>query len=168
MTEGKSLLIRNTGPNTCSTYMLNKITPHNVCAAHREMFSTLGGGGGYHMYNGEGGVQYAGDTMSTLGDSMMSVGDIMSTPGDVQYSGVSIQIQLFSQWSSSTFIMISQCTHDIPHCTEYPPLYCIFSGVLHRHYPEWECSEYWELNHLAWSFQESPMNCFLLSVGPVL
>ena len=31
------------------------------------------------------------------GDTMMSVGDIMSTPGDVQYTGVSIQIQLFSQ-----------------------------------------------------------------------
>ena len=55
-----------------------------------------------------------GDIMSTPGefrtlgmgyhehrkDTMMSVGDIMSTPGDVQYTGVSIQIQLFSQCPS--------------------------------------------------------------------
>ena len=34
---------------------------------------------------------------STVGDTMMSMGDIMSTPGHVQYTGVSIQSQLFSQ-----------------------------------------------------------------------
>ena len=37
---------------------------------------------------------------STVGDTMMSVGDIMSTPEDVQFTGVSIKIQLFSQWPS--------------------------------------------------------------------
>ena len=53
----------------------------------------------------------------------------MSTPGYVQYTGVSIQIQLFSQWPSPTFIMISpRCTPDIPHCTHGIP------GVLHMHY----------------------------------
>ena len=36
--------------------------------------------------------------MSTLVDSMTSMGENnMSTQGDVQHSGVSIQIQLFSQ-----------------------------------------------------------------------
>ena len=37
------------------------------------------------------------DTMSTPGNIMMSVGDIMSTPKGVQYTGVFIQIQLFSK-----------------------------------------------------------------------
>ena len=36
------------------------------------------------------------DIMSTPGDTMRSVAGIMSTPGDIQYTGVSIQIQLFS------------------------------------------------------------------------
>ena len=54
--------------------------------------------GGYHEYSG---------VFSTLGDAMISVEDIMSTPGDVWYTGVSIQIQLFSQRPSPTFIMIS-------------------------------------------------------------
>ena len=63
----------------------------------------------------------------------------MSTPVDVQYTRVSIQIQLFSQLLSPTFIMISpsvlmispqrtehpHCTHDIPHCIHDIP------GVLH-------------------------------------
>ena len=35
--------------------------------------------------------------MSTLGGYYDECGDIMSTPGDVQYTGVSVQIQLFSQ-----------------------------------------------------------------------
>ena len=34
---------------------------------------------------------------STLEDTMMSVGYIMSLPGNVQYTGISTQIQLFSQ-----------------------------------------------------------------------
>ena len=38
-----------------------------------------------------------GVTVEESGDIIMGVGDIMSTPGDVQYTGVSIQIQLFSQ-----------------------------------------------------------------------
>ena len=58
-----------------------------------------------------GGVQYTGEIMSTAGDTIMSVGgyheytggyhnkcgDIMSTLKIVQYTGVCIQIQLFSQ-----------------------------------------------------------------------
>ena len=35
--------------------------------------------------------------MSTPGDTMMSVGGTMMSVGDVQYTGVSIQIQLFFQ-----------------------------------------------------------------------
>ena len=82
-------------------------------------------------------------------------GDIVSTPGAVQYTGVSIQIQLFSHWPSPTFIMISlgvlsnipQCTQwyppsvlNIPRCTQwYPPVYWTCSGVLHRHYAGWSC-----------------------------
>ena len=47
-----------------------------------------------------------------------TLGDIMSTLGDVQYTGVSIQIRLFSphlSWCPPTVLMISShCTHDIP------------------------------------------------------
>ena len=49
------------------------------------VFSTLG-----NIMNTQG-------VFSTLRGIMMSVVDIMSTLGDVQYTGVSIQIQLFSQ-----------------------------------------------------------------------
>ena len=38
-----------------------------------------------------------GDTMSTLGGYHNECGDIMSTPEDVQYTGISIQVQLFFQ-----------------------------------------------------------------------
>ena len=44
-----------------------------------------------------GNIMSTAGVFSTLVDTMMNVGDIMSTPGDVQYTGVSIQIQLFSQ-----------------------------------------------------------------------
>ena len=82
------------------------ITLHNVCAVHWGISLSTPGGvqytGGYHEYTG--GVQYSGEiprvqrgVFSTQGDTMMSVGDIMSTSGDVQYTGVFIQIQLFSQ-----------------------------------------------------------------------
>ena len=37
------------------------------------------------------------EVLSTLGDTMMSVGRYHEYIGDVQYTGVSIQIQLFSQ-----------------------------------------------------------------------
>ena len=51
----------------------------------------------------------------SVGDIMSTPGHIMSTPGDVQYTGVSIRIQLFRQWPSSKFIVLSpQCTHDNP------------------------------------------------------
>ena len=81
-----------------------------------------------------------GDTMSTLGDTMISVGDVLSTPGDVQCTGVSIQIQLFSQWPSPTFIMISPwCTHDIPQCTEHPPVYSSYPLTVFM-IPPW-CAE---------------------------
>ena len=62
---------------------------------------TRGYTGGYHNECG-GDHEYSrvvstpGDIMNMLGDTMTSVGDIM-IPGDVQYTGVSIQIQLFSQ-----------------------------------------------------------------------
>ena len=75
-----------------------KLTLHNVCAVRWE-----------------GGVQYTeecsvhweislstpgvfstlGDIMSTPGGYHDECGDIISAPGDVQYTGVSIQIQLF-------------------------------------------------------------------------
>ena len=49
-------------------------------------------------------VQYTGGysvhwgiSLSTLWGVQYTGGDIMSTPGDAQYTGVSIQIQLFSQ-----------------------------------------------------------------------
>ena len=61
------------------------------CAVHCGMFSTLGDiteyAGGYHEYTG--GVQDSGGYHDECG--------VMSTPGDVQYTGVPIQIQLFSQ-----------------------------------------------------------------------
>ena len=45
-----------------------------------------------------GGVQYTGDTLNTLGDTMMSeCGGYHEYTRDVQHTGVSIQIQLFSQ-----------------------------------------------------------------------
>ena len=65
--------------------------------------------------------------------SMQYTGDVQYTggyheyTGSVQYIRVSIQIQLFSQWPSPTFIMISpQCTHDIPHCTHVPGVLNIY------------------------------------------
>ena len=71
------------------------------------MFSTLEG---YHE--------------CTLGDTMMGVGDIISTLEDVQYTGVSIQIQLFSQLPSPTLIMISPWCTEHPQCIhDIPPLY---------------------------------------------
>ena len=78
-----------------------------VCAVHWGMFSTLGRcqwvHRGYYEYTGI---------------PWLVWGDIMSTLGDVQYTGISIQIELFPQWPSSIFIMISpRCTHNIPRCT---------------------------------------------------
>ena len=72
--------------------------------------------------------------MSTLGGYQNECGGYHEYTGDVQFTGVSIQIKLFSQSPSLTFIMISpglvmrspgvlntpqcnehpQCTHDIP------------------------------------------------------
>ena len=70
------------------------------------MFSTLGHiieytGGiqytkGYHEYTRGCSVQW-GDTMSIAGGYHDECGDIMSILWDVQYTGVSIQIKLFSQ-----------------------------------------------------------------------
>ena len=79
-----------------------------------------------------------GDTMSTLWDTMMSVGGYLEYNGGCSLHRGFHQIQLFSQWHSRTFIMISpgvlmislqgtehsHCTHDIPRCTEHPPVYC--------------------------------------------
>ena len=134
---------------------------HNVCAVHQGIVSTLG-----DIIEYTGGVQYTGGyhsvhrgVFSTLGGyhsvhrGVFSTvggyheysswyhdecGDIISTPGDVQYTGVSIQIQLFAHWASPTFIMISpHCTHDIRPVHWDPPLYCTPPGVLHRHYAGW-------------------------------
>ena len=85
-----------------------------------------------------------GDIMSTvgmfntLGDTMISVGDIMSTRGMFSTMGFPYKFSCFPNDLPPTFIMISpgvlmispqctehpQCTHDIPQCTEYHPLYC--------------------------------------------
>ena len=63
-------LLTNIGKQHYVTAKFNEITLHNVYTAHRGKFSTI---------------------------SLSTAGYIMSTPGDVQYTGVSIQIQLFSQ-----------------------------------------------------------------------
>ena len=62
-----------------------------------------GGGGGAIMSTPADTMMSVGDIMSTAGvfstpgDTMSTLGDIMSTSGDVQYTGVSMQIQLFFQ-----------------------------------------------------------------------
>ena len=63
------------------------------CEVHWGMFSTLGG---YHEYTGGCSVQW-GDTMSTAGAYHDECGGYHEYTGGVQYTGVSIQIQLFSQ-----------------------------------------------------------------------
>ena len=50
----------------------------------------------YHEYSRGCSIHW-GDTMSTLEDTKMSVGGYHEYTGDVLYTGVSIQIQLFSQ-----------------------------------------------------------------------
>ena len=55
------------------------------------------------------------EVFNTWGDTMMSVGGIiMNRP---EYTAVSIEIQLFSQLPSPTFIMISPGVLNIGHCT---------------------------------------------------
>ena len=169
--------------------MVHFTTLHNVCAVHWVMFSTLGGiieyTGGYHEYTG-GYHEYTGGYHETLGDTMMSVGayheysggcsvhwrdtmmrvgDIMSRPGYVQYTGVSIQIQLFSQQPSPTFIMISlsvlmispsvlntpQCTDDIPILYSwYPPVYCV---------PPVYCTDFMQGVYLLTNVLSCPVSC---------
>ena len=127
------------------------LTLHNVCAVHPGVFSTLEislstpGGvqytGGYHWVHRGCSVHWGiswvhPGVFSTVGDTMMSMGDIMSTPRDVQYTGVSIQIQLFSQWPSPTFIMIyPRFTHGIPPVYSWYPPVCSWYSPLYSWYP---------------------------------
>ena len=53
------------------------------------------------------------------GDTVMSVGDIRRTTEYVQYTGVSIQVQLLSQWLPHIYHDIPQCTHNIPLVSWY-------------------------------------------------
>ena len=67
-------------------------------SVHRGVFSILGE---YHEYIG--GVKYIGGYHEYIRE-----GDIMNTLGDVQL------------WYPPTFIMLSRCTHDIPHVLNIP------------------------------------------------
>ena len=169
--------------------MVHFTTLHNVCAVHWVMFSTLGESLstlGDTMSTLGDTMSTLGDTMSTLGDTMMSVGayheysggcsvhwrdtmmrvgDIMSTLGDVQYTGVSIQIQLFSQQPSPSVLMVSpsvlmvspsvlmtspHCTHGIPQCTEHPPVYCA---------PPVYCTDFMQGVYLLTNVLLCPVSC---------
>ena len=111
-----------------------KIALHNVCAVHwRE------GGCSLHRE----------DIKNTLGDSWVHGGcsvhqrdtirktrghhdecgeQYMSTLGDVQYTGISIQIQWFSEMAFTILIMVSPAYWH-PQCPQWYP-----SCVLHRHF----------------------------------
>ena len=94
--------------------------------------STLGGvqyTGGYHEYTG--GVQYIeGISLSTSG-GVQYTGRYHEYTGGVQYTwgyheyteGCSVQWSFHT--NSNVLPMIFPHTyHDIPRCTEHPPLYC--------------------------------------------
>ena len=111
----------------------------------RDVMSTLGGDhdgyGGYHEYSG--GVQYTGGYHEyTGGDTMMR------TPGFPYKLIVSPMTfpHIYPEFlpgvlNAPSVLMISpHCTHDIPRCTEHPPLFCtppvyctyIMQGALKR------------------------------------
>ena len=84
----------------------NVFAVHRGCAVHQGMFSTLGD---IIEYTGRCSVQW-GDTTSTPGRYHDECGGgYHEYPGDVQYTGVSIQIQLFP--------------NDLPPHHYIPPLY---------------------------------------------
>ena len=62
---------------------------------------------------------------STVGDTMMSVGGYHEYTGGCSVHWDFHTNSVVFPMTVPTFIMISlQCTHDIPQCTEHPPLYC--------------------------------------------
>ena len=106
---------------------------HPVCVSSiLGMFSTLrvtmSTLGGYHEYIGEyheyiGGISWVHQGISWVhrGDIMMYVGDIMNTLGDVQF------IRVFNiNWNS----FVPHMHHDIPRCSEHPPVYSWYPDVL--------------------------------------
>ena len=100
--------------------------------------------GGYWVHWGI--LSTLGNSLSTSGDTIISVADIMSTAGRCSvHWGV-----LWAHWgdtmmsvgdimSTPVFPMTSQCTHDIPQCTEYPVVLMISPHCTHDIPPLFSC-----------------------------
>ena len=65
---------------------------------------------------------------------MSTPGDIMSTPGGCHDKcGGRLLGKQLNLYGNPSVLNITRYTHDIPQCTENPPVYCT-SSILHRHY----------------------------------